>query len=194
MTKVKKDIVVQAPVDTVYRAWHNFENFPRFMENIEEVRTVSGKRSHWKARGPLGTAPEWDAEMTLDEPNRAIGWRSIPGKKKNLTTAGRVNFEPMADATRLEVTIEYDAPAGPIGEAIAKIFSNPEHQIEEDLARFKHAIEQGHERSGFSYGGGNGGETLGGSLGPMTERDLGSIGASSAGVSPSEVDDPATRN
>ena len=88
MTKVKKEVTVRAPLDIVYQAWHNFENFPRFMANIEDVRVVSGGRSHWKAKGPLGSSAEWDAELTLDEPNRAIGWRSIG--KSSLTTAGRV--------------------------------------------------------------------------------------------------------
>lgn len=90
--KIKKDIIVDAPVDIVYAAWHNFENFPSFMHNIEEVRVVSGGRSHWKAKGPLGTTAEWDAEMTLDENERAIGWRSIAGSS-SVMTGGRVNFE-----------------------------------------------------------------------------------------------------
>ena len=76
MSKVKKSVTVQAPVDIVYRAWHNFENFPNFMSNIDEVRVVNGGRSHWKAKGPLGSSAEWDAEVTMDKPNEAIGWRS----------------------------------------------------------------------------------------------------------------------
>jgi uncharacterized membrane protein len=193
MTKVKKDIIVNAPVETVYGAWRNFENFPRFMDNIKEVRTVSGNRSHWKAKGPLGSAPEWDAEMTLDEPNEAIGWRSIPGDG-NLTTAGRVNFRPVDGGTRLDVTIEYDAPGGPLGDAVAKIFSDPEKRVEDDLVRFREAMEKGAELSGFVYAGGRGGESLGGSMGATTSADLGALDQRSAGVTPAGVDDPATRN
>ena len=58
MPNVKKFITVEAPVDVVYRAWRNFENFPRFMDNIEEVRMSDGVLSHWKAKGPIGTAAE----------------------------------------------------------------------------------------------------------------------------------------
>ena len=148
MPKVKKDIQVQAPVGLVYRAWHNFENFPRFMDNIDDVRVVSGGRSHWKAKGPLGSAAEWDAEMTLDEPDRAIGWRSIEGNS-SVKTAGRVNFEPLGDGTRVEVTIEYDAPGGVVGEAVTKLFADPERQVEEDLARFRDTIEKGAALSGL---------------------------------------------
>src|SRR5437762_7682709 len=118
MPKVEKEIIVAAPVDTVYQVWHNFENFPRFMDNIEEVRVVGGNRSHWKAKGPLGSDAEWDAEMTLDEPGKAIGWRSIEGNQQ-LSTAGRVNFRPAGDSTtQVSVVIQYDAPTGAAGNVV----------------------------------------------------------------------------
>lgn len=190
MSKVKKNITVQAPVDVVYAAWHNFENFPNFMSNIEEVRVVGGGRSHWKAKGPLGTDVEWDAEVTLDQQNEAIGWRSIEGNR-TVKTAGRVNFRPSQDATEVEVTIEYDAPGGIAGDAVAKIFSNPERQIEEDLGRFKEIIERSaelgmrRESAGSQYGG---------SMGGMTEGDVEAVADTNEGLTPTGVDDPATRS
>ncbi len=187
MTKVKKEILVHAPVEAVYGAWHNFENLPRFMENIEEVRVVSGSRSHWKAKGPLGKSAEWDAEITMDEKNESIGWRSIDDS--SVTTAGRVSFVPVSDSTRIEVTMEYDAPAGPLGDLAAKIFSNPDKQVEEDLRRFQEAIERGVAGSGFAYEPA-GNETFGSSMGATTEAD---IEAMNAGAEPTAVVDPATR-
>ncbi len=193
MTKMKKEITVNAPVDIVYGAWHNFENLPRFMDNLEEVRVVSGNRSHWKAKGPLGMNAEWDAEMTLDDPNKAIGWRSIEGGS-SLTNAGRVNFQQEGSATRIEVTIEYDAPAGPLGDVVAKIFSNPEKQVEGDLQRFREAIERGADASGFVYGNSGGSsDALGSSLGAATASDLESIDRLNSGIAPEHTDDPAQR-
>jgi uncharacterized membrane protein len=142
MPKVEREITVNAPRDMVYRAWKNFENFPLFMDNIEEVRVTSGNRSHWKAKGPLGMDAEWDAEMTLDEPGETIGWRSIEGNQA-LSTAGRVNFDDEGTATCVRVMIQYDAPAGAAGNVVTQIFSNPERQVEEDLQRFKEEIEGG---------------------------------------------------
>jgi uncharacterized membrane protein len=215
MPKVYKEIDVRAPVDVVYGAWHNFENFPRFMRNIEEVRVVGGARSHWKARGPLGADAEWDAEMTLDEPGRAIGWRSIEGKS-SVKTAGRVNFEGRDGFTHLAVVLEYDAPAGPVGDVVTRIFADPERQIEDDLNRFKQEIERGREASGFAFepvqqsgvapGAGlsagvaqvvdntDKGETLGGSMGGVTEEDLEAIDRANSGVEPGATDDPAVRH
>jgi uncharacterized membrane protein len=192
MPKVKKSITVDAPVDIVYRAWHNFENFPRFMDNIEEVR-VKGNRSHWKAKGPLGTAPEWDAEVTLDDAPRTIGWRSVQGSPT--TTAGRVNLEGRNGSTTLEVTIEYEAPAGVIGEAVSKLFANPERQVDEDLHRFKDIIESSSAMSTLSMQeGAHGDETLGASMGANTESTLDAVADTNSGIAPQSVDDPATRN
>lgn len=141
MTKIKKDIVVEAPVEVVYDLWRNFENFPRFMEHIKDVRVTSDKMSHWKAEGPLGLNAEWDAEITLDEPQRAIGWRTVEGAS-SVITAGRVNFQPEQEGrTHLDVTIEYAPPGGPVGDLVAKVFSNPERHVEEDLDRFRQVIE-----------------------------------------------------
>jgi uncharacterized membrane protein len=122
------------------------------MSNVEEVRVVSGGRSHWKAKAPLGTHAEWDAEITLDEPNKAIGWRSINGEKSGIETAGRVNFADQGGTTGIDVIIEYAAPGGAAGELVSKIFANPERQVEEDLQRFKENIERGAEGSGFFLG------------------------------------------
>jgi uncharacterized membrane protein len=166
--KIKKDITVDAPVELVYAAWHNFENFPSFMQNIEEVRVVSGGRSHWKANGPLGTTAEWDAEMTLDEKERAIGWRSIAGSS-SVMTGGRVNFEDVGGKTRLGVTIEYAPPAGPLGEVVAKIFSDPDKRVEEDLERFREVMEAGAE---FRNMGQQGDQGLGSSMGGTTGQEL----------------------
>ena len=194
MPKVQDEIVVAAPIDTVFRAWHNFENFPRFMDNIQEVRVVSSGRSHWKAQGPLGSDAEWDAEVTLDEPNQAIGWRSIEGNS-SVKTAGRVNFEPQGEMTKLRVILDYDAPAGAVGNIVTKIFADPERQMKEDLQRFKETIEKGWELSGFSSGGGANGESLGGSMGATTSNDLVRMsGMNDGATSPQEIDDPATRN
>ncbi len=187
MPKVKKQITVDAPIDIVYRAWRNFENFPRFMDNIEAVQVESETRSHWKAKGPLGTAAEWDAEITLDEPERAIAWRSIEGSSTK--TAGLVSFGGHAVSTDIEVTLEYEAPGGMLGETVAKIFADPERQIVEDLALFKEIIERGVEMSALHlFDGSHGADALGSSMGATTEADLEALAGKSDGFAPGAVD------
>ena len=191
MPRVEKQVTVQAPAQAVYAVWHNFENFPQFMSNIEEVRATSDGRSHWKAKGPLGASAEWDAEVTMDKPAQTIGWRSIDGS--SMTTAGRVDFDDLGDTTRVRVMLQYEAPAGPAGNLVAKLFSDPERQVGDDLDRFKHAMERAWDASGMAHGDG-GGQQYGSSLGGLNERDIGEIDhRNSPDTSPTDIDDPARR-
>jgi uncharacterized membrane protein len=141
MQRIEKSIRVNAPASKVYELWRNFENFPQFMENVEEVRTLdaSGKRSHWKLKGPMGTSAEFDAELTQDEPNRALGWNSTTG---SMETTGAVTFNELADNTEVHVVMQWgDPPAGAVGEAASRMLQNPGKMLEEDLQRFKDIAE-----------------------------------------------------
>ncbi len=141
MQRIEKSIRVNAPVSQVYQYWKNFENFSSFMEHVEEVRATdaSGKMSHWKLKGPLGMKVEFDAEMTQDEPNQSIGWNSRGG---SMETSGVVTFSEANNVTQVHVLMQYyDTPAGAVGEAVSKIFQNPEKMLEEDLQRFKDIVE-----------------------------------------------------
>lgn len=139
MGTATKSVVVNAPVEQVYNYWRNFENFPRFMENIESIQVTGDDLSHWKSKGPLGMTVQWDAKTTSVQENKKIAWQSTEG---TIETHGAVTFEEAGDGqTKVTVGLEYTPPAGIIGETVAKLFSNPETQLEEDLARFKKVAE-----------------------------------------------------
>jgi uncharacterized membrane protein len=141
MQRVERSIRVKAPAAQVYQFWRNFENFPRFMDNVEEVRCYDAecRRSHWKLRGPMGTSVEYDAELTQDEPNRAIGWNSGEGE---MSTTGNVTFSEQEDNTLVHVIMQWaSTPGGPIGEAASRVLQNPEQMLVEDLQRFKDIAE-----------------------------------------------------
>jgi uncharacterized membrane protein len=141
MQRVERSIRVKAPAQQVYTFWRNFENFPRFMENVEEVRLLDtdGRRSHWKLAGPVGTSVEYDAEVTQDEPGRAIAWNTTGGE---MTTTGNVTFTEQDDNTLVHVIMQWaQTPGGPIGEAASHMLQNPDKMLEEDLQRFKDIAE-----------------------------------------------------
>jgi uncharacterized membrane protein len=133
---------VEAPVEDVFRYWSNFDNFPNFMSNIEEVRMTAQDTSHWRVKGPLGKSVEFDAKTTEMDPNRGIGWNTVDGE---VMTSGEVRFEEAAPGrTRVNVTMNYsDPPGGAIGETVANILSNPERNLEEDLQNFAGIVERG---------------------------------------------------
>ncbi len=141
MANVTKEIIVNAPISQVFEFWKNFENFPRFMENIESIQVIGPDLTHWKMKGPLGMTVEWDAKTTYIEENKKIAWQSTEG---TIETHGAVVFhENTPEQTRVTVGIEYTPPGGALGEAAAKLFNNPDDQLEEDLRRFKQVVQSG---------------------------------------------------
>jgi hypothetical protein len=70
--RLKAAITVRRTRDELYAFWRSFERFPEFMAHLEEVTSTGPERSHWKAKGPLGMAVEWDAEITEDVPGERI--------------------------------------------------------------------------------------------------------------------------
>ncbi len=141
MQRAEQSIRVAAPVNEVYQFWRNFENFPRFMEHVDEVRLMDpdGNRSHWKLRGPMGMTVEYDATLTQEEPNRSIGWNSTGG---SIETTGAVTFRDLEDNTEVHVVMQWaDPPAGPIGEALSRILQDPDKMLQEDLQRLKDIAE-----------------------------------------------------
>lgn len=138
--RVEGSIEVEAPVGRVYEYWRNLENLPKFMANIQEVRSTGPDTTHWVVKGPLGTNVEFDARTTQDEPNSAIGWNSVDGV---VQTSGQVRFQEVGDTrTRVEVQMNYaDPPGGKVGEAASRVVANPKVMMEQDLRNFKDIIE-----------------------------------------------------
>jgi len=134
-----KNIIVKAPLQDVYQAWANFENFPHFMQHIQSIVKTGDRTSHWVMEGPLNTQIEWDAETTRLEENKRIAWSSITG---DIKTSGQVTFNELSN-NEVEVTVmlKYVPPAGLAGEIVAELFSNPEGKLVEDLRNFKRTIE-----------------------------------------------------
>jgi uncharacterized membrane protein len=141
---VTKTIIINRPPEEVYAFWRNFENFPRFMQNLESVQVTGDRRSHWRAKAPAGMTVEWDAEIINDQPNSLMSWRSLPGS--DIDHSGTVRFERAAGGrgTLIRVELEYAPPGGAIGARIAKLFGKkPGQQIGSDLRLLKQVLETG---------------------------------------------------
>ncbi|HLY36931.1 MAG TPA: SRPBCC family protein [Candidatus Binatia bacterium] len=140
---VQKTIDIAAPVETVFDFWRHYENFPRFMSNVRDVRDLGGGRSHWTVAGPAGVPVEWSAEVTQIVPNKVIAWKTLPGA--TVEHAGIVRFQPNPDGTTaVNVRLSYDPPAGAIGHTVATLFgADPKSELDADLARMKTLIETG---------------------------------------------------
>jgi uncharacterized membrane protein len=144
---VQKAITVQAPVERVFEFFTQWENWPRWMSHVREVRVTSTTgdevRTHWVVDGPAGTTVRWDAVTTALDPNELIAWKSVEGSV--IEHAGVTRFTPTADgATTIDIKMSYNPPAGALGHAVATILGrDPKHQMDDDLARLKTTIETG---------------------------------------------------
>ncbi|MET0211625.1 MAG: SRPBCC family protein [Vicinamibacterales bacterium] len=141
---VHEAVTLERPIEEVYAFWRRFENLPRFMTYLERVDDLGNGRTHWVAKGPLGTTVEWHAEIINEVENQVIGWRSLPGSE--VTMAGSVNFDRVRNgrATRVLVRLQYAPAAGRAGALLARLFGRePSQTIREDLRRFKQLLEAG---------------------------------------------------
>ena len=135
MASIEKSIEVCVPVHTAYNQWTQFEEFPRFMEGVEEVRQLDDTHLHWRA-SVGGKETEWDAVITEQVPDERIAWTNTSGARN----AGVITFHKLdPQTTKLMLQLDYD-PEGAmqnIGSALGVVG----RRVEGDLERFKEFIE-----------------------------------------------------
>ena len=142
MPTIEKSIEVDVPVRTAYNQWTQFEEFPRFMEGVKEVKQVSDDRLHWCAEIG-GKKEEWDARITEQKPDERVAWTS-EGAAMN---AGVVTFHKITpECTRVMLQLEYE-PEGVV-ENTGSALGFVSRRVEGDLNRFKEFIESRGEETG----------------------------------------------
>ena len=151
---IEKSVDVAAPIRQVYNQWTQFEEFPHFMQGVEQVIQKGDKHLHWKAE-IAGQTKEWDAEIIDQTPDRRIEWRSTTGAENN----GVVMFTPTeGGGTRVTALMTYD-PEGwteKLGDFLGFVSSH----VEGDLERFKQFIEQRTHATGAWRGEIHGGQVV----------------------------------
>lgn len=180
MEGISKVIEVDLPVSTVYNQWTQFEEFPKFMSGLTEVKQLDHKRLHFKEQ-VAGRTEEWDAEITEQIPDERIAWRSVSGAKN----AGLVQFDKLSGGkTQVRLEIFYE-PEG-IAEKIADALGIVAARTEGDLMRFKEFIESRGVETGSWRG-----EIEGGEVKHEAQQDAGPDvtgvmlhGATPAGIEP----------
>ena len=135
MSTIEESIEVQVPVRTAYNQWTQFEEFPQFMEGVEEVRQLDDTHLHWKA-DIGGQEREWDAEITEQHPDERVAWRSTEGAQH----AGVVTFHRIGDE-QARVMLQLDVEPEGISEQVGDKLGFVKRRVKGDLKRFKDLIE-----------------------------------------------------
>ncbi len=142
MKTIKQSITVNIPITQTYNQWTQFEEFPRFMEGVKEVKQLDDTRLHWKAE-IAGKSEEWNAEIIEQIPDQRIAWRSTSGAKNS----GTIHFFPHSlDQTEITLEVEYE-PEG-IVENLGDLLGLVSARVSGDLTRFKEFIEARHSATG----------------------------------------------
>ncbi len=140
--RVEESIAVTRPARELYDFWRRLDTLAQFMEHVEEVTTLTDRRSRWRVRAPIGSRVTWEAEIINDVPGQLIGWKSLPGSA--IHHAGSVHFDERDGLTEVRVVLEYAPPARYVGASMARILGDDPHRaIAEDLRRFKAIVERG---------------------------------------------------
>ena len=80
MSTIEKSIEINAPVREAYNQWTKFEEFHRFMDGVQEVHQLDGKRLHWKAE--IGGQEKY-SEVEIIEQNTGPLYRMDQSKRRH---------------------------------------------------------------------------------------------------------------
>jgi uncharacterized membrane protein len=143
MATAQQSIDVNAYVSDAYNQWTQFEDFPQFMNAVQEIRQIDDRNLHWKVKID-GVQREFDAEITEQLPDERIAWRSTGGTQH----AGVVTFHKLDD-DKTRVMLQLDMEPESLVEKAGEKLGFVERQVKQDLDSFKKLIE---ERSGRPTG------------------------------------------
>lgn len=136
MGGVTESVDVAVPVRVAYDQWTQFEEFPRFMEGVSQVRQLSDTMTHWKTE-IAGVKREFDAEITEQQPDERIAWTTENGTHQ----AGVVTFHRLDEATT-RVTLQLDHEPEGFVEKAGDALGIVQRRIKGDLKNFKQFIEE----------------------------------------------------
>lgn len=141
MSNASHSIEVNVPLDRAYDVWREFENWPKFIPLLTEVHDTGDRTAIAKVTTPLGKV-ECHVEVTNEHKGQSFQWHTKTG---DVDFLGKVTFESVsAETTRVSVDMEYHAPLGRIGEALARaLHEDPCAELPKELASFKRLVEGG---------------------------------------------------
>ena len=144
MATIEKSIEVNVPLYVAYNQWTSFDEYPRFMEGVKEVKWLGAKRYHWKAE-IAGQDTEWDAEITERTEHQSLAMTYRGGASKGWVATFH---ELSKDWSKVTLQLEYDLQGfvENVGDASGAVSS----RVQGDLERFKSFIENRGRKSPFA--------------------------------------------
>lgn len=143
MDTITETIELDTPVRTAYDQWTQFETFPQFMDEVEEVRQLSDTELEWTT-SIAGSTDTFRTRITDQVADDHIAWTTLRGDVEH---SGRVSFEELGDdRTRLTVELTHDAQG--VLDKLGSVLGLDERAVRTDLENFKSFIEDRDEATG----------------------------------------------
>jgi uncharacterized membrane protein len=164
MARIQQSVEIRVPAHVAYNQLTQFEDYPRFMDEVESAKQVDDTHVRWTTK--IGQhARDWQSEIVEQKPDQCIAWRNVEGP----VSTGRVEVQELgADSSRVTFTVESEATsAGEAAEAMAR-------QVGDNLQRLKQMIESAGETGAWR------GEVRGGNLPHQSAEGYGDVGTSEA--------------
>jgi uncharacterized membrane protein len=135
MPRIENVIEVDVSASNAFAQWTRYEDYPKFMENVLEVKEDVPNTLLWRAKRD-GREVEWHSEVVAQEADRKISWRDTDGPGNT----GMVMVHAVDDThSRVQIVINSHPHIAPDEAADAEL--KMMQRLEEDLARFKALVE-----------------------------------------------------
>jgi uncharacterized membrane protein len=135
MGSTTESVDVAVPIRTAYNQWTQFEEFPRFMSGVREVRQLGDTMTHWIVEIG-GVTREFDARITEQLPDERVAWTSVSGPRQG----GVVTFHRI-DPTHTRVTAQMELEPEGVAEQVADKSGLVKGRVKGDLERFREFVE-----------------------------------------------------
>ena len=138
MPQAIETVDVDVPIDIAYKTWTKFEDFPKFLSDVESVTQVTDSLTEWKVKVG-GVEREFEAQITEQHPDERVAWNSTGGQVDH---AGVVTFHRISDdVSRLTVQLDWEATG--LLEHLGAALGVDNRAIKSQLKHFKEYVENG---------------------------------------------------
>lgn len=137
MSLVSATLDVNVSIHRAYDRWIRFEEYPRFLPDVEAVERVDETHLRWRGR-VAGVRRDWSARITEQRTDELVAWTSDGAVRSD----GVVTFAPVA-ARRTRVTLWLDLGAGHQDDASVDGFGLVRNRALVGLERFREVVEGG---------------------------------------------------
>jgi uncharacterized membrane protein len=139
---IHESVDLAVPLEVAFTQFTRFEDFSEFVPEAVKVEQVDEAHLVWHVR-LWGVTREWEMEITHQEPNERIAWRSLDGTQ----ATGLVTFHSLSDRlTRVQVMLCL-RPHGVLA-TTASGLGVARRALRADLTRFKAFVELREDDSG----------------------------------------------